>query len=555
MRRLPGAPRVPSCSGFPALPVSLHASRTLLPRLRSIAAALLAVAVAFACSSSAKGTPVEPGGVAGPLSLSVSSVSVSDEIVPVGRTIVISVMPTDVAGRKIGEGLAVAVTVSGGTSAGTLSDVSFFAFDSSYRATYTGEAVGTALTVRATINGGSVASTRQLTVQEPPPQLFTSCSRTGEICTFTGLRDVRLVTSGGQTYTQAFYGSVPCAASGYDRGFTGAPDAAFVRCEVGEQKWQTMPNITRGMAGLDAASLRVPRGDDGVPRHLVRAAELPQPPSGEGSFRMTCELAKMDFFDPIVYPGAAGSSHLHMFFGNVGVSPGSTTASLTATGAGSCTGGTVNRTGYWVPAAFDVRTSEVITPSFATIYYKTGYNVDPAAVRTIPAGLMMIAGDRNNVGKAQVINQLEVASWACETAKWTNTGAVPSCPVGDIVRLTINFPQCWDGVNLDSPDHKRHMAYPIYRNPPERSVCPSTHPVMLPIISEIFRWPVTAGMNPAFWRLTSDMYAIGTRGGYSAHADWMNGWQPQFLDAIVNNCLKPGRDCGVNLLGDGRELY
>ena len=21
------------------------------------------------------------------------------------------------------------------------------------------------------------------------------------------------------------------------------------------------------------------------------------------------------------------------------------------------------------------------------------------------------------------------------------------------------FPQCWDGVNLDAPDHKSHMAY------------------------------------------------------------------------------------------------
>ncbi len=533
----------------------LPALHHLFPRLRSVALGILPLAVGFACTSSAKGTPVEPGGVAGPLSLTVSSVSVSEEVVPVGGSIVVTVIPTDVAGRRLGDDLEVAITVGGGTSVGSLSAVSFFAFDSTYRATYTGESVGTALTVGATINGGAVSATRRVSVQEPPPPLFTFCSRTGEICSFTGLRDVRLVTSAGQTYTQTFYGAVPCAASGYDRGFTGAPDATFVRCEYGEQKWQTITNIMPGMAGLSGATLRIPRGDVGVPRQLVRAAELPQPPSGEGSFRMTCDMSKMDFFDPIVYPGQAGTGHLHMFFGNVGVSPGSTAASLVATGAGSCTGGTVNRTGYWVPALFDVRTSDVITPTFATIYYKTGFNVDPGTVRTIPAGLMMIAGDKDNVGKAQVINQLEVASWACEKTTIASDGTVPSCPVGDVVRLTISFPQCWDGVNLDSPDHKRHMAYPVYRNPPQRSTCPSSHPVMLPIISEIFQWPVTAGQTPAFWRLTSDMYPISTRGGYSAHADWMNGWQPQFLDAIVNNCLKPGRDCGVNLLGDGRELY
>lgn len=27
------------------------------------------------------------------------------------------------------------------------------------------------------------------------------------------------------------------------------------------------------------------------------------------------------------------------------------------------------------------------------------------------------------------------------------------------IRSTITFPTCWDGVNLDSPDHQSHVAY------------------------------------------------------------------------------------------------
>lgn len=39
------------------------------------------------------------------------------------------------------------------------------------------------------------------------------------------------------------------------------------------------------------------------------------------------------------------------------------------------------------------------------------------------------------------------------------------------------FPSCWDGVNLDSADHKSHMAYPIQNY--NSGDCPASHPVHL----------------------------------------------------------------------------
>lgn len=493
---------------------------------------------------------------AGELSTTATTLTVSADTIQVGAGSTIVVTPRDAAGNKKGAGQSVTVTTTGGTSAGRLTGVSYFAADSSYRTSYIGQTAGTAQTVSATIGGAQVSTTRSITVLSAPPQTFTFCSNTGAICTFTGRRDVRLVASNGVTYTQTFYGEVPCAASGFDPGFSGAPSAPYTKCEYGEQKFEDMENVTPGMAGLTATVIKVPQGDNGLSRNYVRNGGGPSAPLGEGSFRMTCQMAKMGFFDPIVYPGAANSSHLHMFFGNTDITPNSTAASLASSGNGSCIGGTVNRTGYWVPAVFDSRTSTIITPDYATIYYKTGYNVEPSTVNEIPAGLVMIAGNKNHTSGVQNSNnQLEIAVWGCENAGRTNNGSIQSCPVGDRVTLTINFPQCWDGVNLDSPDHKSHMAYPNFRNPPQRSTCPSTHPVMLPIISEIFHWKVTAGMDMAYWRLSSDMYSTSTRGGYSAHADWMNGWTPEFFRLIVNNCLKPGKDCFVGMLGDGRELY
>lgn len=50
-----------------------------------------------------------------------------------------------------------------------------------------------------------------------------------------------------------------------------------------------------------------------------------------------------------------------------------------------------------------------------------------------------------------------------------------NCPDG--IRAELMFPSCWDGVNLDSDDHKSHVAYPdLVIN----GDCPDTHPVRLP---------------------------------------------------------------------------
>ena len=494
--------------------------------------------------------------VAGAVSASSTTLTTSADSIVVNGGVTIVVTPRDAGGSKKGAGLTVAVSASGGTSAGRISAITYVAADSSYRTSFVAQTVGTATTIRASVNGVQAAASRTVTVLSAPPQTWTFCSSTGAICQFTGRRDVRLVASNGTTYTQTFYAEVPCAPDGYTSGFTGTPSGNWVRCEYGDQQFEQLDNPNVGLAGLNATTLMVPRGDTGVAFINTRSAGgSPSAPLGDGSFRMTCLMTKMGFFDPIVYPGAANSAHLHMFFGNTAITPSSTSASLSSTGGGSCLGGTVNRTGYWVPAVFDSRTSQVITPDFATIYYKTGYNVDPASVKEIPAGLVMIAGNKSNSAGVQIANKLEVAVWACENASTVNSGAVPSCPVGDKALLVINFPQCWDGVNLDSPDHKSHMAYPLYNNPPVRSVCPTTHPVMLPIISEIFHWKVTSGMDTNYWRLASDTYSTSIRGGYSAHADWMNGWAPEYFRAIVQNCLNPGRDCYVGLLGDGRELF
>ena len=55
------------------------------------------------------------------------------------------------------------------------------------------------------------------------------------------------------------------------------------------------------------------------------------------------------------------------------------------------------------------------------------------------------------------------------------------------LQLRVRFPCCWDGKNLDSADHKSHMAYPSMV---DNGVCPSTHPVRLLSLMYESTWSV-----------------------------------------------------------------
>ena len=47
------------------------------------------------------------------------------------------------------------------------------------------------------------------------------------------------------------------------------------------------------------------------------------------------------------------------------------------------------------------------------------------------------------------------------------------CPYG--LRVNNFFPTCWDGVNVDSPDHKSHVSYPSKGTFETEWECPSTY--------------------------------------------------------------------------------
>lgn len=277
---------------------------------------------------------------------------------------------------------------------------------------------------------------------------------------------------------------------------------------------------------------------------IIRSTtELPSPgDEGGGQFRITCGFSHMANNDPIVFPGKTGASHHHTFFGNTAANAYSTPESLVSSGNSTCAGGIMNRSSYWVPSIIDTSNGAPIRPKRILVYYKTG---NPAKVVAPPKGLRMIAnGSANTVGPSGPNDRKN--RFTCNEVYASHQENFPSCSQGGQVEWLMSFPECWDGKNLDSADHKSHMAYKVGGS------CPSTHPVMIPEISFNVYYPVASASGTSTWRFSSDNYPSTLPGGFSGHGDWMNGWDETLMGVFVKSCLQAGKDCHGHLLGDGR---
>jgi hypothetical protein len=251
------------------------------------------------------------------------------------------------------------------------------------------------------------------------------------------------------------------------------------------------------------------RGNKGMKRQLAGV-----------NFISSCRFSHRAPDDPIVFPGKPGLSHDHSFVGNASTNAFSTVDSLLA--ATTTCQRAADTAAYWMPTLYVG--GSAVTPQGATIYYRRR---TAAKVSPFPAGLKMIAGS----SRATAPQSLAVTYWNCGAQTGiAPSSTVPTCPDtrGSSLRLHVNFPDCWDGSNLDSPDHVSHMAYST------RGSCPATHPVAVPRISLIYKYPVTGGAD----------VTLASGGQFSGHADFFNAWKEGQLTRLVNSCLNALRHCG-----------
>jgi hypothetical protein len=255
------------------------------------------------------------------------------------------------------------------------------------------------------------------------------------------------------------------------------------------------------------------------------------------NFYSNCRFSHMSANDPIVHPRMPGRSHSHTFFGNTSTDAYSTLSSLLAAGTTCAARG--DKAAYWAPTLF--ANGREVRPAKAQFYYVLrGYG----QMHPFPRGLRVVAGDSFAVRP----QSMRVTYWACggpgvhirvsSTAptcgvvrarpkgifKMCATCAPRRLPVRNVktfLELHVDFPDCWDGRHLDSPDHRSHMAYS--RN----YVCPASRPVKVPLIRMTIRYPVTDGRS----------VVLASGGQFSGHADFFNAWDERTLAKLVATCF------------------
>jgi hypothetical protein len=276
----------------------------------------------------------------------------------------------------------------------------------------------------------------------------------------------------------------------------------------------------------------------GAAAAAISAAAPAAPPKLHGNnFFSNCPFSHVSTNDPIVHPRAPGTSHSHTFFGNTSTDAYSTPASLRAADTTCAARG--DTAAYWVPTLY--ANGREVRPAKAQFYYVLrGYG----QMHPFPPGLRVVAGDAFAVrpqsmrvtwwscGGAGVHTRVSSTAPTCGVIRARPKGIFKRCatcaptrlPVRNIqtrLELHVDFPDCWDGRHLDSPDHKSHMAYS--RN----YVCPASHPVKVPLIRMTIRYPVTAGTG----------VALASGGQFSGHADFINAWDQRTLAKLVATCF------------------
>jgi hypothetical protein len=228
--------------------------------------------------------------------------------------------------------------------------------------------------------------------------------------------------------------------------------------------------------------------------------------------RFECSQLVVERLDPLVNPGSVPSPHLHQIVGgnsfNASMDP-KTHDLPTASTCTSCTfsedfsnywtavlyfrarNGTFKRvpqsvseglkgiggiTVYYIPSSNNQTTVTAFKPGFRMLVGDAALN-SPGAERKVCHRCMPASGDNSNINCGSPDAQTLPRSFC----------------VGGI-RSIITFPTCWDGINLDSPDHKSHLAYAIgsaSNDVGPTGSCPASHPVVIPQVMYEVMWDVS----------------------------------------------------------------
>ncbi|KAF1848139.1 WSC domain-containing protein [Cucurbitaria berberidis CBS 394.84] len=278
--------------------------------------------------------------------------------------------------------------------------------------------------------------------------------------------------------------------------------------------------------------------------------------SGADAFwRMPCTsrtaLARLD---PIVDVGVA-SSHGHTIHGGSNFAERTSYDDLRKSECTSCQFSD-DKSAYWTPSlhfVHDGGSTEIVPQIGGMLAY---YQLIGTNLKAFPKDFQAVAGDSRLRNFTGPVPDPPTSAWTDDDMTQVSLGQkaigfncmnynknpepsryrhfLPSKDYldencADGIRAEIMFPSCWNGKDTDSPDHRSHIAYP---NNIAGGQCPPGFETRLPSLFYETIWNTNAfkGKSGQF------VWSNGDPTGYGYHADFINGWNIDTLQAAVNDC-------------------
>lgn len=285
------------------------------------------------------------------------------------------------------------------------------------------------------------------------------------------------------------------------------------------------------------------------------------------ALRFGCSTVTIQRLDPVVEPGNSPSAHLHQVVGGNAFAP---KMDGDIGEQGTCTSCVFSEdfSNYWTAVLFFKHTngSYKRVPIMAndalpagitggmTIYYtQQDFNSNGKQfIRAFPPGFRMTVGSPTQ-GKDGMTKHkgLRFTCLDNKSTRFPEIDDFPKKPCKGGIMTEHHFPACWDGKNLDSPDHQSHMYDTQPTGFAAGGACPASHPVRMPQLAYETLWDTAQfkdmwpkdGTNPF-------VFSYGNQSGnaYGTHADYMFGWKGDSLQRAMNS------SCMFNACENGKPL-
>ncbi|MER6686895.1 DUF1996 domain-containing protein [Streptomyces olivaceoviridis] len=284
-------------------------------------------------------------------------------------------------------------------------------------------------------------------------------------------------------------------------------------------------------------------------------APPPQADASRGTFTSDCGVNAGGLFNSdnvIVAPGVSnGAHHFHDYIGNQGNNAFASDEDLAKAGT-SCADQGDKSSYYWPVLRLQNGTRErdagapgggtegnagqIVTPEQVTL---TFVGNPRGKVTAMPRLLRIITGDAkafvNGPGNAN-------ASWSCTGYENRQLkDKYPLCPPGSDVVRTFRFQSCWDGRNIDSANHRTHVAFTA-----ADGSCPAGFEPIPQLVQRIVYdvdAPSLADGGRTVPLFAVDSFPEQLHKPVTDHGDFINVFGENLMREMVD-CINSGRACG-----------